>query len=164
MKKTFIYSAMLCAVLIAVATAAAATNFSGTWVVDKSKSEGLNPRAMEGGDITWTITQTDKEITVETPGFQGATQKTVYKLDGSETTSDVTGRMSGKRTTKAAWKDNGKLLELTSVFAGEIQGNAFTATTTEHWELSDDGKTLKVHRTSESPRGTQEAKLVLTKK
>ena len=37
-------------------------------------------------------------------------------------------------------------------------------TTTEHWELADDGKTLKVHRKSESPRRPQESTYVFTKK
>jgi hypothetical protein len=37
-------------------------------------------------------------------------------------------------------------------------------TSTEHWELADDGKTLKVHRKRETPRGTQESTYVLTKK
>lgn len=163
MKKTFVYGAMLCAVMIAVSATSAATDFSGTWVVDKSKSTGLSQRAMEGGDIVWTVTQTDKEITIESPG-RGGTQKTVYKLDGTETATQMEGQMPGKRTTKGAWKDGGKMLELNSVFAGEVQGTAFTATTTQHWMLSADGKTLDVHSKTESPRGTQEVKYVLTKK
>jgi hypothetical protein len=45
--------------------AAAPANFAGTWTLDKSKSQGLN-RRMQGADsVTWTITQTDKTITIE---------------------------------------------------------------------------------------------------
>jgi hypothetical protein len=45
--------------------AAAPANFAGTWTLDKSKSQGLG-RRMQGADsVTWTITQTDKTITVE---------------------------------------------------------------------------------------------------
>jgi hypothetical protein len=50
------------------------------------------------------------------------------------------------------------------VTKANFQGNDVTITSTEHWELADGGKTLKVHRTSESPRGTQETKLTFTKK
>jgi len=163
MKKTLVLCVALCALMIATAAAGAATNFAGTWVVDKTKSEGLNPRMLEGGDITWTVTQDDKSITVETPG-RGGTQKTVYKLDGSETTSQVEGQMPGKMTTKAAWKDNGKMLELNSVRTGNFQGNEVTITTTQHWELAADGKTLTVHSKSETPQGARETKYVLTKK
>ena len=85
-----------------------------------------------------------------------------YNLDGTEKAEDVTGRFSGKakRTAKAT----GEMLELKSVFTGEVNGNAFTMTTTQHLELADGGKTLKVHQVRESPRGTQESKLVFTKK
>jgi hypothetical protein len=163
MKKTFVYGAMLCAVMIAVAAASAATNFAGTWLVDKTKSEGLNPRMMEGGDIIWTVTQDDKTITVESPG-RGGTQKTVYKLDGSETTTQTEGQMPGKLTTKAKWMDNGKVLELSSVRNANFQGNDVTITTTQHWELSEDGKMLKIHSKSETPQGARETKYVFTKK
>jgi len=37
-------------------------------------------------------------------------------------------------------------------------------TTTEQWELADGGKTLKVHRKTETPRGPQESTWALTKK
>src|SRR5215216_202359 len=109
MKKTLVLCVALCAMMIAVSAAGAAANFAGTWVVDKTKSEGLNPRALEGGDIIWTVTQDDKTITVESPG-RGGTQKATYKLDGSETSTQVEGQMPGTLKTKAAWKDNGKTL------------------------------------------------------
>lgn len=48
-----------------VVHAAAPANFAGTWNLDKSKSQGLNPRMQGADSVTWTITQTDKTITVE---------------------------------------------------------------------------------------------------
>jgi|SRR4030095_5157047 hypothetical protein len=45
--------------------AAAPANFAGTWTLDKSKSQGLNQRMQGADSVTWTITQTDKTITVE---------------------------------------------------------------------------------------------------
>src|SRR5436309_396424 len=45
--------------------AAAPANFAGTWNLDKSKSQGLGQRMQGADSVTWTITQTDKTITVE---------------------------------------------------------------------------------------------------
>jgi hypothetical protein len=36
--------------------------------------------------------------------------------------------------------------------------------TTETWELQDDGKTLKVVRDMETPRGTQSSEMVFVRK
>jgi hypothetical protein len=146
---------------------AAATDFSGTWALDKAKSEGLPPQ-IANVDQTWVVTQDAKTFTVETSYSGGEQprppQKRSYNLDGSETTMDVTGRMPGKATMSAKWQGDGKILELNQVTKANVQGNDITITTTEHWELADGGKTLKVHRKQESPRGAQETKLVLTKK
>ena len=146
---------------------AAATDFSGTWVLDKAKSEGLQGQ-MASIDQTWVVTQDAKTFTVET-SFSGGEQprppqKRSYNLDGSETTMDVTGRMPGKATMTAKWQGDGKILELNQVTKANVQGNDIKITTTEHWELADGGKTLKVHRVSENPRGTQDTKLVFAKK
>src|SRR5215470_8612579 len=45
--------------------AAAPANFAGTWTLDKSKSQGLSGRMQNADSVTWTITQTDKTITIE---------------------------------------------------------------------------------------------------
>ena len=71
--------------------------------------------------------------------------------------------MPGKAALKAKWQGE-SILELNSVLKANIQGNDVTITTTEHWELADGGKTLKVHRDQETPRGTQESKLIFAKK
>ncbi len=45
--------------------AAAPTSFAGSWTLDKSKSQGLNPRIQNADSVTWTITQDAKTITIE---------------------------------------------------------------------------------------------------
>jgi hypothetical protein len=169
MKRSLVLVSLCCVLMVGFWSVSAAppTDFSGTWALDKTKSEGLQGR-MANLDQTWAVTQDAKAFTVET-SFSGGEQpmppqKRSYNLDGSETTVDVTGRMPGKATLKAKWQGDGKILELTRVQTGNFQGNDFKVTTTEHWELADGGKTLKVHRKTESPRGAQEIKLVLTKK
>ena len=166
MKRISVAAALFC-VLVVGSVSAAGTNFSGTWVLDKAKSEGLQGR-MANVDQTWAVTQDAKTLSVE-KSFSGGeqpmpSQKSTYNLDGSETSMEMTGRMPGKAALKAKWQDDGKILELNSVLKANVQGNDVTITGTEHWELTDGGKTLKVHRVSESPRGTQDSKLTFTKK
>lgn len=141
---------------------AAPSNFSGTWMLDKSKSGEL-PRGMQNAEIVWEVKQDDKQITVQSPTM-GGQQTAVFNLDGSETKADVEGRFPGKATRKAKWMNDGKTLELHTVLNANIQGNDVTITTLEHWELAEDGKALKVHRVIESPRGTNESNLVFAKK
>jgi hypothetical protein len=165
MKRSLVFLSLCCVLMVGFLSVSAAppTDFSGTWALDKSKSEGLQGR-MANLDQTWAV----KTFTVEA-SFSGGEQqvppqKRSYNLDGSETTVDVTGRMPGKATLKAKWQGDGKILELSRVQTANVQGNDIKITTTEHWELADGGKTLKVHRVSENPQGTQDSKLVFAKK
>lgn len=168
MKKSLVFLSLSCVLMVGFwSVSAAPANFSGTWSLDKSKSEGLQGR-MANVDQTWAVTQDAKTFTID-KSFSGGeqpipSQKSTYNLDGSETTMDMTGRMPGKAALKAKWQDDGKILELSSVLKTNVQGNDVTITTTEHWELADGGKTLKVHRVSESPQGTRETKLTFAKK
>jgi len=168
--------------------AAAPANFAGTWTLDKSKSQGLSQRMQGAESVTWTITQTDKTITVEekvTGGGQmaggppggapagappqgggpggggrgGMGGPRTFNLDGSETTVD-TGR--GKVARKATLSGSGLELVSKTTFQGQ-DGNEVTATTTEKLALSGDGKVLTVTRHSESPRGQQDSTYVFTK-
>lgn len=174
MKKTIIVIA-ICGLLLTGlwAVSAAAANFGGTWKLDKGKST-LPERMANIEGMNWTITQDDKQFTLKPEVIGGGgrggggrggllNQPETYNLDGSETTSELSGRMTGKVTRTARWMDGGRMLELKSVINGDFNGNAFTSTTTRHLELAEDGKVLKVHQTSESPVGSQEATLVFTK-
>lgn len=180
MRRTLIFSGVCCALLIGVFAVGAAqkgVNFAGTWELDKAKSKLPEMMANNLTSLTWTVTQTDAELKIEPKAEMaqggggggrgmgmGGNQPQTYKLDGSETTSDLTGRMTGKITRKAKWAGEGKILELSSVTNADFNGNTFTSTTTEHWELADEGKTLKVHRKQETPRGEVESTMVFNKK
>lgn len=169
MKRSLVFLSLCFVLMVAFWSVSAAepTNFAGTWSLDKAKSEGLQG-PMATIDQTWVVTQDAKTFTVE-KSFSGGDQprppqKSAYNLDGSETTQEVTGQMPGKAALKAKWQGDGKILELSSVLKGQMQGNDVTITTTEHWELADGGKTLKVHREQETPRGKRETKLTFVKK
>jgi hypothetical protein len=167
MKRLLASSLVFCALMV-VTVAAAGTNFAGTWVLDKSKSEGLQRGMDTAQSITMVVTQDDKQIITETKvvgqdGEARPSQPFTYKLDGSKTNVDVTGRMPAKATLSAKWMGDGKVLELDQDRVMNLQGNEVNVTIKEHWELADGGKVLKLHRTTESPRGTQESKLTFNK-
>jgi len=179
MKRALTVCSVCCALLIGVFAVGAAqkgANFAGAWELDKAKSKLAQQQADNIKSATWTVTQDDKQLSREQKiervegagggggrggGFGMGGGALTVKLDGSETTTES---QRGKTTSKAKWLNEGKTLEFTSVTSGEFQGNAFTITTTEHWELADGGKTLTVHRKTESQRGAQESTWVFTKK
>jgi hypothetical protein len=138
-------------------------NFTGTWVLDKSKSQELSQRMMGADKVTLTITQDDKTISLDTkieggqaagggPGGGGGGMgggrppagPTPYNLNGYEVIGDVNvGQAIGKRTMKATM--SGSTLELMSKinFIGQ-DGTDRVSATTQKLSLSGDGKTLTI--------------------
>lgn len=161
---------------IVVASAGSAPNFAGTWTLDKSKSQGLDPRMANAESVSCVITQDDKSLSIEwkIAGGQapaggsgggggmgrGPSGPQSYTLDGKEATAEA---MGGTNTTKATWSSDGKTLELSSVRAGNFNGNDFKFTSSDKLSLSDDGKTLTIARHRESQRGTTDSTLVFNK-
>ena len=171
MKRLLMICVSLCvSVLVATAMSAAPADFSGTWELDKSKSE-MAPAGQQGSpdSITWKISQAKDTITIESRQVVGGQDRPAtaltYKLDGSETTGEMPGRggQMQKVSLKAKWQGDGKILELTRVRTMNMQGQDITVTNTEHLEL-DGGKVLKAHSVAETPQGKRESKLVFNKK
>lgn len=176
MRKLLYAFGLTSALVFALAAHAAAPNFAGTWTLDKSKSQGLNQRLQNAESVTWNITQTEKEITIDEkiaggggppgggPGGPGRGMGMMgprtFNLDGSETTGDM-GR--GKFARKATLSSDGKTLELVSKITFQGPDGEVTTTSTEKLTLSADGKMLTVVRHAESPRGPQDSTLVFNK-
>jgi outer membrane protein W len=149
---------------LAVAAAAKA-NFSGTWIMDAAKSEGMPP----GLEQTLTVKQDgDKiETDVKAKSPQGDLALTdSYTLDGKEVEfvnkmfRGMTG--NGKRTTKWAADGNGiEINETTDVQAPD--GSMVTIKAKRTWTLSADAKTLVIEQTLDTPQGTQHSKRVFNK-
>jgi len=167
MRRTTLALGIVAALMFSLAAnAAAPANFAGTWVLDKSKTPNL-PRQWENAtSVTMEIKQDQKQITIETKaeGSQFPSQPFTYNLDGSESIVEIQGRRPGKATLKASWSKDSNMLELSRKQSGEVNGNAFTIANTDKLTLAEEGKVLKIARTSESPRGTQESALVFNKK
>ena len=181
------------ALVFALAAHAGAPNFAGTWTLDKSKSQGLNQRLQNAESVTWNVTQTDKEITIDEKitggggpggppaggapaaggpppgGGQGGGRGMGGGMGGPRTFSldgtETTGEMGrGKFVRKATVSADGKTLELVSKMTFQTpDGNEVTTNSTDKLTLSADGKSLTVVRHSESPRGAQDSTLVFNK-
>jgi hypothetical protein len=65
MRKLLYAFGLAIALVFALAAQAAAPNFAGTWTLDKSKSQGLSQRMQNAESVSWNITQTEKDITIE---------------------------------------------------------------------------------------------------
>lgn len=178
MRKLLCALSVMSALVITLAVhAAAPANFAGTWTLDKSKSQGLNPRQQNAESISWVITQTEKEITIEeritggnppagAPGGGGGGRgmgmggPRTFNLDGSETSTE---NERGKTVRKATVSADGKTIELSSKSTFQGPNGEISLNSNDKLQLSGDGKVLTVNRHSESPRGAQDSTLVFAK-
>ena len=174
MRRLFLIAGLMTALgLAVVAASAASANFGGSWLLDKTKSQGLSPR-MQGADkVTWTITQADKTISIDQKveggqppagggGGGGGTGggggmgggrppagPTAYNLDGSETTME---NGPAKSTFKATWAASALELSRKTSFTAP-DGTERTSSETRKLSLSGDGKALTAVVHSEGGRG-----------
>jgi hypothetical protein len=193
MRKLLFAFGLTSALVFALAAHAAAPNFAGTWTLDKSKSQGLSQRVQNAESVSWVITQTEKEITVEEKiqggggpggpggppagggpgggpgGGQGGPGRGMGGMMGPRTYNldgtETTGEAGrGKFARKATLSSDGKTLELVSKnMFTGPDGNEVTITNSDKLSLSADGKVLTVVRHSESPRGAQDSTMVFNK-
>lgn len=161
-----------------------AVNFAGHWELDVSKSKLPERNRVES--MTMIVTQTEKDLTVETKAKRGESANEnpgrgngarrggmgrgmmlggdaafTYTLDGKETSAASAATM-GEAKLKAEITKDGKL-KLTQTRNIETQMGSRSLKLSETWELSGDGKTLKVKRETETPRGTQNSELHFSK-
>ena len=190
MKKLLMLTAIFALLFQTVAASAATPDFSGAWELDKTKS--VLPETMQIESMTLLVSQTTAELRVQTTakrspngmgngggmgGMRGGAgngagggmrgmgggQTIVYSLDGKETSSDIGNDVTmGKETKTAKMSADGKL-NLTVVRNLESQMGSMTMTTSDVWELLDGGKTLKITRSSQTPRGVFDSILYFTK-
>lgn len=173
MKKNFVLSVFVSMCLAAAAFAQTdKASFAGEWELDVSRS--TLPETMQIEAMTLKVAQTDKELSVQAASKRakgtrggmrlgGVEPLLTYTLDGKETTSETgSGAMASKVTRKAVLTADGKLnLTITHSFSG---ANSVTLKTNEIWELADAGRTLKVTRYMETPRGAVNAEMFFIRK
>lgn len=84
-----------------------------------------------------------------------------YDLDGTATSTKVDRPIPGSALLKAAWKKDGKQLDLSKVES--IRGGERTIKIREQWKLSKDKKVLEIDRTVNTPRGSAKVKMIFDK-
>ena len=162
MTRKFVFIALLAVVLAVPSLAIAqAPNFSGKWIQDMEKSDPP-PQGMGGGrgpagPQNLTITQTATEFTIERETPNGV-QKTVYKLDGSESVN--AGGRGGEVKSKSAWE--GSKLVTKGSQTMNMQGTEATIESTETRSIEADG-TMTVVTVRKAPNGETTRKVVFKK-
>jgi hypothetical protein len=150
---------------LCVVSAAAKVDFSGAWVLDKSKSEGLPP----GMDQLMTVVQTGDKLSLETKLITEQGEQVVpdsYMLDGKEVDFNpkAPGGAAGKGKRTATWAADGNGFEVNEKATFDTPEGAVTIQTTRKWALSPDGKTLKIEMTVDGPNGKQLLQRTFTRK
>jgi hypothetical protein len=155
---------------VGLASAQGKVNFSGTWVLDKSKSDvsellGTGERAekLQDASLIMVVKQEGTTLRVtRTLKVEGEEkQRTfMYRTDGAKTTN--TSPRGRSIDSKASWE--GKNLVIVSTSELTILWKEFSANIKEVWSLSPDGKTLTIDAQIHSPRGDQRVKALFDKR
>lgn len=167
MKRNFVMAGVAALVFaFSLIGASAKADFSGTWTLDKTKSEGI-PAAIkeqvlvvkQDGDKI----NIDSRLTTET-GEQNTTD--IYTLDGkpADFTQKGPGGAEGKGKRTAKWTADGNGLDVKEEVTFETPQGALALDVTRKWTLSADGKTLTVELNIASAMGSQQMKRVFVRK
>jgi len=157
------FLALLAGVVVSLASAKA--NFSGAWVMDKSKSEGLPPEMEQ----TMTVTQDGDKLTLETTLINGDQKQTIkdnYTLNGAaeDFTPRIGDGVSGKGKRTAKWDADGNGFEVSEESKFETPDGDVNTTMKRKWQLSADGKTLVIELHFNGPNGEVTSKRTFVKK
>ena len=144
------------------ATAIAQTpDLSGTWKINLIKSDappqGRGGQQMDMSNLMLTITQTAEMITMVQTGM-GPERTITYYLDGRESTNAA---MRGEMKSTSKW--DGEQLVTEGTATGQSPNGPVTMTIKETRSLSEDGKTLTVSTTTDTPMGVRTRKTVFEK-
>jgi hypothetical protein len=159
------FGALALVLTLCMAVAAARADFSGTWILDKSRSEGLPP----GMDQTMTVIHTGDKLSLETKLITQEGEQVVsdsYLLDGKEAefTPKTPGGQSGKGKRTAKWAADGNSIEVNESSTFDGPEGSVNIQMTRTWTLSADGKTLRIDIVAEGPNGKQLVKRTFIKK
>jgi len=165
MKKVTLATVTMLALSLTLAFSTAKANFTGTWVMDSSKSEVVQA----GVEQTMTLTQSEDKLVLENKIKSDQGELTVndtYVINGKEVefTQKVNDQESkGKRTSK--WLADGSGFESSEEVARQVgDGTQITQQVTRKFVMAADGKSFTVEMSVKGPSGTQQTKRVFVKK
>lgn len=167
MRRTITFSTFLIFVLGAVIASAAKINFSGTWVMDRSRSIGM-PADMQQ---TMTVVHaSDDTIQIETKIVTVQGERIVkdnYSLDGKEsefTPQAPPGAPSAKGKRSGTWLPRGNGIVITEETIADTPNGPVKNQVTRKWTLSPDGQTLTIDIYFDGPNGSFETRRIFEKK
>ena len=152
---------------LSIAATAAKINFSGTWVMDRSRSRGM-PAEMQQ---TMTVVHTaDDKIQLETKLITPQGERIVkddYTLDGREaefTPPTPPGAPPAKGKRRGAWLPRGNGIVINEETVAETPNGPVKSQLTRKWTLAPDGTTLTIDLYFDGPNGSFETKRIFVKK
>jgi hypothetical protein len=158
-------SILACALLVGLVPCAvrstAKANFTGTWVLDIGKSEGIWPGTEQTLSVKQDGDRIEIELKVKTPQGERAS-KDSYTVDGTQVEFAPPGAVGkGKRTVK--WLADGAAIEISELYDAQTPEGADTMKNRRTWSLSSDGKLLIVEMSQQTPNGLSLTKRVFVK-
>jgi hypothetical protein len=164
MRSLLVLNVLAAMTLCAVAAAAAKADFSGTWVMDKGRSEGVPPDMEQ----TMTVTQNGDTLNVETKVVTDQGDQTVagaYTFNGQEMAyTPKRGGAEGKGKRTAKWTADGNGFEVAEEEKFDSPNGEVTFQFTRKWQMLPDGKTLTIELEVKGPNGPQHSKRTFVKK
>lgn len=137
-------------------------DFSGTWVLNKAKSDFRMGRGGGTPDIALKVKQTGNTIKVnEQFSSEMGSRDRAYTLNMNGEEQQIQGFMGRPATATAQW--DGSKLVISSTMSFERQGQTMEMASDDTWSLSQDGKVLTIDSTTESSFGTRTSKRVFDK-
>ena len=151
----------------ATAAAAAKANFSGTWVLDLSRSEGLPPGLEQTVTISHEGDKIDLTIKQKTPQGERTINES-FMLDGKQADfnpptppPNQPQPRNGKRT--ARWLPDGGGIEIVDTWDMDTQDGPDTFELKRKFTLAPDGKTFTVEQNFKGALGLSQTKRVYVK-
>lgn len=167
MRHFFVTVLLILASIAAVSqTGTSQSKYSGTWKLDRSKSEGLTGN-LANADLMMIVEQNQKSLTVDQRirirNREQPSNPLTYNLDGTESEAEVVRPLAGTMKLTLRFLEKGRVLELKSIIDGFDRDKEVSVITKEYWELINGGKTLKILRTRETPGKSQQFTLFFNK-
>ncbi len=148
------FTTLFFTLLLTTVLATGKANFSGVWIMDKDKSQGL-PKDLEQ---KMRVTHEGDKLALETDLLHGDDVTTVhdsYTINDQE--ADFPARLqsgqtaTGKRTAK--WNVDGNGFEVKETASFDTPEGKVAITMQRKWALSADGKTLVIELNHTGPNG-----------
>ncbi len=152
--------------IVCVTAAQSEVNFSGTWLLNRAKSDLPQFRNLEedrDANLTMIVEHQGQTLRVTRHikiDREEQKETHTYKTDGTETTN--TGLRGESVVTKAHWE--GKTLVVQSTRKVSMLVKDIAVETRGVWSLSPDGKTLTIDGVMHGPRGEQRMRGVFEKR